>query len=100
MKVASIEEYRHLLFTGEVPTGFKLEDDPSDREYMWVIKKGGIVDQLANNAFWVCLLDTGQLCFASNGYGYDTYGVNFPMAGYHKFIGKGRCHYKVTKVGQ
>jgi hypothetical protein len=67
---------------------------------MWVIKKGGIVDQLDTSVFWVCLLDTGHLCFASNGYGYDAYGVNFPMAGYHKFIGKGRCHYKVTKVGQ
>lgn len=39
MKAASIEEYRHLLFTGEVPTGFKLEDDLSNRDYMWVIKK-------------------------------------------------------------
>ena len=100
MKAAPIEEYRHLLFTGEVPTGFKLEDDLSDRDYMWVIKKGGIGDQLANGALWVCLLDTGQLCFASNGYGYTTYGYTFPMEGYQAFIGKGRCHYTVTKVGR
>lgn len=98
MKVASIEEYRHLLFTGEVPTGFKLEEDVSDRDYMWVIEKGGIVDQLCEGAFWVCLLDTGHLCFASNGYGYSTYGYNFPMKSSHVFIGKGRCHYKVTRV--
>ena len=100
MKAASIEEYRHLLFTGEVPTGFKLEDDLSYCDYMWVIKKCGIADQLANDAFWICLLDTGQLCFASNGYGYTTYGYTFPMEGYQAFIGKGRCHYKVTKVGR
>lgn len=104
MKVASIEEYRHLLFTGEVPTGFKLEEDVSDGEYMWVIRKGDILDQVyrmySGDGFWVALLDTGHLCFASNGYGYTLYGNTFPMEGYCAFIGKGRCHYKVVKVRQ
>lgn len=100
MKAAPLEDYEHLLFTGEVPPGFKLEEDFSYLDYMWVIKKGGIVDQVVRNFFWVCLLDTGQLCFASNGYGYTAYGYTFPMEGYQAFIGKGRCHYKVIKVGQ
>jgi hypothetical protein len=100
MKAAPLEDYEHLLFTGEVPPGFKLEEDFSYLDYMWVIKKGGIVDQVVRNFFWVCLLDTGHLCFASNGYGYSAYRAGLPMAGYHKFIGKGRCHYKVIKVGQ
>lgn len=97
MKVAPIEEYRHLLFTGEVPIGFKLEEDPYHGRYRWVIKKGDILDQ-ANSRWtkgriWLVLLDTGFLCFVNNGYKDLLY-----KAFDYIWIGDGVCHYKVTKL--
>lgn len=97
MKVASIEEYRHLLFTGEVPTGFKLEDDRSCQRYLWVIRKGNILDQVyrmySGDGFWVALLDTGFLCFVNNGYK-DAYLKEADTI----WVGEGVCHYKVTRL--
>lgn len=98
--VTPMKDWSHLIFTGEVPKGYKLIEDLYANDWpFWGAQKKDTLEKFMKEAvhigLWVCLLDTGVMCFADGALRVDTipYGCDY-------YFGKGVGHYVVVEEKQ
>lgn len=98
--VTPMENWKHLIFTGFIPKGYKLVEDSYANEWtFWGASNVGTLEDFIKRyvrvGLWVCLLDTGVMCFANGASHADhiPYGCDY-------YFGEGRGHFVVVEEKQ
>jgi hypothetical protein len=90
---ADYEKYKHLIFNGTLPEGYKFFDFwAQGNEYYFIAAPGSIDNVFKRTDIFIVLLDSGLLVFANYGNGNPEY-----LDKNNIFIGYGVIHKGICK---
>ena len=89
---ADYEKYKHLIFNGTLPEGYKFFDFwAQGNDYYFIAAPGSIDNVFKRTDKFIVLLDSGLLVFANHGNGYVDYLDKNDIFIGHGVVHKGIC---------
>lgn len=87
-----IEKYKHLIFNGELPSGYELKPLYNDGLRYFFMAEGTVEDTLKKRYPIIVLLDNGLLVFSVGGYVAKSTALRVAERENKLYIGEGMVH--------
>lgn len=92
-----IRKHRHLIFNGELPSGFKLIENWSEGDRYFFMVAGSLDNTLNTISPVVVLLDSGELVISMGGWYSKEDALKHAEKGEYFYIGEGIVHSGIGK---